>query len=157
MTLAWVPSIRQPPFRRVVNPDQWDGFPDERRRFAELLTRVQGRPVILSGDLHAGWSRDLLLPDVDAGAIAHEFTAPSISGITYAGAIRDRIHLPEWFVRRVLLWLNPGVDHLELDRHGFLALDITPDELAVTFRYHDGKAVVRTLRADGSPDPTHAS
>jgi alkaline phosphatase D len=150
MTLAWVPSLRRPPFRRVVNPDQWDGFPDERRRLAELLTRVHGRPVILSGDLHAGWSRALLLPDVAPDPVAHEFTAPSISGVSYAGAIRKRTHLPEWFVRWVLLRLNPGVDHLELERHGFLVLDITPDEFTVTFRYHDGTTVVRTLHADGT-------
>jgi alkaline phosphatase D len=152
MTLAWAPSIRWPPFRRVVNPDQWDGFPDERRRLAELLARVHGRPVILSGDLHAGWSRELLLPDVAAGPIAHEFTAPSISGSSYAEAIRQRTHLPEWFVRWVLLRLNPGIDHLELDRHGFLDLDITPDELTATFRYHDGTTYVRTLHAD-APTP----
>jgi alkaline phosphatase D len=153
MTLAWVPSVRRPPLRRVVNPDQWDGFPDERRRLAELLRRVHGRPVILSGDLHAGWSRQLLLPDVAPGPIAHEFTAPSISGSSYADAIRQRTHLPEWFIRRVLLLLNPGIDHLELGRHGFLVLDITPDELRVTFEYHDGTTVVRTLRADPKDDP----
>jgi alkaline phosphatase D len=150
MTLAWAPSVRHPPFRRVVNPDQWDGFPDERLRLAELLARVHGRPVILSGDLHAAWSRELLLPFVADGPIAHEFTAPSISGASYADAIRQRTHLPEWFVRQVLLRLNPGVDHLELGRHGYLVLDITPDELTVTFRYHDGTSVVRTLRADTS-------
>ncbi|MAT05333.1 MAG: hypothetical protein CL424_09865 [Acidimicrobiaceae bacterium] len=143
MTLAYAPALQWPPWRRVVNPDQWDGFPAERRRLADLLGRAHGRPVIVSGDLHAGWSRGFL---DDAGtSIAHEFTSPSISGVTYAEAVHDRTRLPSGLVHTILTRLNPGIDHLDLDRHGFLLLDVTADTLTTTFVHTDGTRVVRTL------------
>src|SRR5690606_14725888 len=42
MTLGWMPALRWPPGRRVVNPDQWDGFPAARRRLVGLLDQVPG-------------------------------------------------------------------------------------------------------------------
>lgn len=142
MILGWVPARRWPPWRQLINPDQWDGFPEERRRLTGILDRARGEPVILSGDLHAGWSRELL----NAGhAVAHEFTAPSISGTTFAEAVRERTELPSWLVRRLVRWLNPGIDHVDLSRHGFLVVDVTRDALTVTFVHHDGTRVTRTL------------
>jgi alkaline phosphatase D len=143
LTLGWLPALRWPPRRRVVNPDQWDGYPSERRRLVDLLDQAGGTPVLLSGDLHAGWSRQLLDGD---RTVAHEFTAPSISGCSFADAVREKTSLPAWFVDRAVRSLNPGVDHVDLQRHGFLVVDVTRDELAVTFVHHDGTRVVRTLR-----------
>jgi alkaline phosphatase D len=146
LTLGWVPALRRPPWRRVVNPDQWDGFPTARRRLVEILGRAAGTPVLLSGDLHAGWARRLLDGD---RTVAHEFTAPSISGATFAEAVRSRTGLPPWLVERLVRRLNRGIDHVDLRRHGFLVVDVTPSELTVTFVHHDGTRVTRALhRAD---------
>ena len=142
LTLGWSPALRWPPWSRIVNPDQWDGFPSERRRLVELLERTDGTPVLLSGDLHAGWARRLLDGDQ---TVAHEFTAPSISGTTFAEAVRDRTGLPGWFTHRLVRRLNPGIDHVDLRRHGFLVVDVTPRALTVTFVHHDGTRVTRTL------------
>jgi len=145
MTLAYAPALRRPPWRRVVNPDQWDGFPDDQRRLADLLRRVRGTPVVVSGDLHAGWSRRFLTND--GSTAAHEFTAPSIAGTTFAEAVHDRTRLPQRLVHTILTRLNPGIDHLDLDRHGYLLLDVTPDEFTTTFVHADGTTVERTLTA----------
>ncbi len=144
MTLAYAPTFGWPPWRRVVNPDQWDGFPDDRRRLADLLQRVRGTPIVVSGDLHAGWSRRFL--GDDGTEVAHEFTSPSIAGATFAEAVRDRTLLPQRLVHAILTRLNPGIDHLDLDRHGYLLLDVTPEALTTTFVHADGTTVVRTLR-----------
>lgn len=145
LTLGWLPALRWPPRRRIVNPDQWDGFPAERGRLVGLLERVRSTPVLVSGDLHAGWARRLL----DGGrTIAHEFTVPSISGTTFAEAVRSQTGLPTWFVDWLIRRLNPGVDHVDLRRHGFLVADVTPDQFAVTFVHHDGTRVTRTLRSE---------
>lgn len=146
LTLGWIPAFRWPPWRRVVNPDQWDGFPAERRQLVELLGRVAGGAVLLSGDLHAGWARRLLEGD---HTVAHEFTAPSISGTSFAAAVRDQTGMPAWFVDRVIRRLNPGIDHVDLRKHGFLVVDVTPEEFAVTFVHHDGTRITRTLRSHG--------
>ena len=142
MVLAWVPAWRWPPWRAVINPDQWDGFPRERQRLTDVLRSARGRPVVLSGDLHAGWSRELRDGD---RAVAHELTAPSISGTSYATAVRQRTGMPGWLLHRLLDRFNPGIDHLDLRRHGFLVVDVTPDTLTATFVHHDGTRVTRTL------------
>lgn len=142
MVLGWLPAAAWPPWRPLVNPDQWDGFPHERERLVEILAGARGRPVLLSGDLHAGWVRELL----DGGeTVAHEFTAPSISGTTFAEAVRARAGLPPWLVRRIVGLLNRGISHVELQRHGFLVVDVTPDELVTTFVHHDGTRTVHPL------------
>ena len=135
MTLAARPALRWPPWRRVVNPDQWDGFEADRERLYGVLRRVTGRRVVLSGDLHSSWSRTLSDGD---GPLAHEFTAPSISGVTYASAVREKLPVPTALLARWLRWLNPGIDHLDLDRHGYLVCDVTPTDFVTTFVTADG-------------------
>lgn len=142
MVLGWLPSWRWPPWRPLINPDQWDGFPHERERLVEILERSPAHRVLLSGDLHAGWARRLL---VNGRTVAHELTAPSISGTTFGQAVRERTGLPAWLVRRVVRRLNPGIDHLDLRRHGFLVIDVTPDSLRATFVHHDGTRIERTI------------
>jgi alkaline phosphatase D len=142
LRLGWMPRWRWPPWRPLVNPDQWDGFPAERRRLIDVLDGAQGTPVLLSGDLHAGWSRRLLH---HGRTIAHELTAPSISGTTFAEAVQERTGLPGRIVRRIVRWLNPGIDHVDLDRHGFLLVDVAPEQLTATFVHHDGTRTTRTL------------
>ena len=130
MTLGMRPAVGRPPWRRVVNPDQWDGYVADRDRLYGALRRVPGRRVVLSGDLHSAWSRTLF---DDGGALAHEFTSPSISGLTYAAAVRERLPVPAPLLGRWLRWLNPGIDHLDVDRHGYLMCDVTPDRFTTTF------------------------
>lgn len=146
LTLGWLPAFRWPPWRRVVNPDQWDGFPDERQRLVETIDRAPGEVVLLSGDLHAGWARRLL---DGQRTVANEFTAPSISGASFAEAVRDQTRMPAWLVGRVIRRLNPGIDHVDLVRHGFLVVDVTPAEFSVAFVHHDGTRITRTLRRHG--------
>ncbi|MDW3212736.1 MAG: alkaline phosphatase D family protein [Ilumatobacteraceae bacterium] len=148
MTLAARPALRWAPWRRVVNPDQWDGYEADRERLYGKLRAAAGRSVVLSGDLHSGWSRTLSDGD---GAVAHEFTSPSISGTTYAEAVRDalRLPVPSGLVRRWLQRLNPGIDHLDLDRHGYLVCDVTPNQFVTTFVTADGERHTITLHRDG--------
>lgn len=135
MRLGARPALRWPPWRRVVNPDQWDGFQGDRERLYGLLRSATGRQVVLSGDLHSGWSRTLSDGD---GAVAHEFTSPSISGSTYAAAVREHLPMPTSLLARWLRWLNPGIDHLDLDRHGYLVFDVTSTDFVTTFVTDDG-------------------
>jgi alkaline phosphatase D len=136
--LAYVPSLRPPFVRPLVNPDQWDGFPQERARLFDLLRRGSATPLLLSGDLHSAWSRRL-----DVG---HELTCPSVAGETYADAFRSRTHLPPWVLRTAIRTLNRGIDLLRLDGHGCLLLDVRPDVIAATFSFDDGDVKVRLTR-----------
>jgi alkaline phosphatase D len=113
-----------------VNPDQWDGFPQERTRLYEALGRAKGRPVVLSGDLHSAWFRELRHR---RRHIAHELTSPSVAGESYAFAFRRRTHLPATLLRSAIRVFNRGIEMLELDRHGHLLLDVTRERIDATF------------------------
>ncbi len=142
MTLMALPAKRWPPWKRIVNPDQWDGFPEQRDRLYRLLDRASGRSVVLSGDLHSAWSRTLRDRIRD---IAHEFTSPSISGVTYAESVRERLPIPAALLERWLRIVNRGIDHLDLHRHGHLICDVSPDRFTTTFVMHDGARHVVSL------------
>lgn len=145
MTLAARPARGWPPWRRIVNPDQWDGFEADRTRLYDVFRRASGRQIVLSGDLHSAWSRTL---SNDDGPVAHEFTSPSISGVTYAAAVREHLPVPTSLLTRWLRWLNPGIDHLDLDRHGYLVCDVTPAEFVTTIVTADGARHDVTLRGE---------
>ena len=135
MLLAARPAPQWPPWRPIVNPDQWDGYPRDRKRLVRILRDVVGEPVVLSGDLHSAWSRTLRDGD---GAVAHEFTSPSISGSTYAQAVRTRLPVPAAVLGGWLRLVNRGIDHLDLVRHGFVVCDVTTTEFVGTFVTADG-------------------
>jgi alkaline phosphatase D len=120
--LGWLPSLRRPFVRPLVNPDQWDGFPEERERLYDLLSRGQSSTVVLSGDLHSAWFR---LLRHRRRHVAHELTCPAVAGESYAFAFRRRTHLPAFVLRAVIMLLNRGIELVELDRHGHLLLDVT--------------------------------
>lgn len=145
MTLAARPAVAWPPWRRIVNPDQWDGYPDDRNRLYETVLSASGRAVVLSGDLHSGWSRALQHRGRD---IAHEFTSPSISGSTFAGSVRRQLPIPVSLLTAWLRMINRGIDHLDLGRHGYLVCDVTPEHFTTTFVTHDGDRHAISLSAD---------
>ncbi|MEO6652816.1 MAG: alkaline phosphatase D family protein [Ilumatobacteraceae bacterium] len=145
MTLLTRPAIAWPPWRRIVNPDQWDGYPNERARLYETVGLAAGRAVVLSGDLHSGWSRTLTH---DGHTVAHEFTSPSISGESFATSVRRQLPLPAKPLAAWLRTINRGIDHLDLMRHGYLVCDVTREQFTTTFVTHDGGRHTISLSAD---------
>ncbi len=135
MILAARPAVAWPLWRRIVNPDQWDGYPNERTRLFETMRDASGRAIALSGDLHSGWSRTLTH---GGRAVAHEFTSPSISGASYASSVRRKLPIPPRLLTAWLTTINRGIDHLDLVRHGYLVCDVTPKHFITTFVMHDG-------------------
>ena len=81
--------------------------------------------------------------------MAHEFTSPSISGETYADAVRSRLPIPATLLRWWLRTLNAGIDHLDVARHGYVVCDVTPDRFTTTFVTADGERHVVVLDRDG--------
>lgn len=71
------------------NPDQWDGYPQARRRILEHLRRGGiDNVVVLSGDIHSAWALDVAADPYDraaydgrtgSGAQAVEFVTPGIA------------------------------------------------------------------------------
>ncbi|MGK2946987.1 MAG: alkaline phosphatase D family protein [Acidimicrobiales bacterium] len=105
--------------------DTWDGFPTARHRLIDRLTTVDN-PVVLTGDYHAGMVLDVNQRPFEAGSplVATEFMAPPISSVLFAADVTGR---------------TPQVRQ-QTNGHGYLTVEVTPDELTVAFRVLDDVA-----------------
>jgi alkaline phosphatase D len=129
--------------------DIWDGFPLERRRILRYLDSLQIRDVVfLTGDIHSSFANEVADPvltplDSDSlvydpetgrGALAVEFVTPSITSDNFDETIPGPLaalleyqlnhRLPPPYPGRVNP--NPHMKFVDLDRHGYLVLDLTP-------------------------------
>lgn len=117
-----------------LNPDQWDGYPDARRRVFDVITGSDGgaavaNVVVLTGDIHTSWAMDLSTdpnnplvynPLTGAGSVAVEFVATSITspGLDSFGPFAPLIPV-----------MNPHMKYVDLTQKGYLLLDITPERV----------------------------
>lgn len=149
LRLAPVPALRVPPYRWLINPDQWDGYPRERERLLALLARHRSDGVVmLSGDLHARFHSRLSL---DSGLVVHEITTPSISARPFALAVRRalppaRLNVPNVALTAWLDKLNPHIQSLDLESHGATVLDITESAIEVRSLIRDADDGHWTIR-----------
>jgi alkaline phosphatase D len=99
--------------------DSWDGYPDARLRLVESLAEVDN-PVVVTGDYHAGMVLDVhrrpLDPQTDV--VCTELMAPPISSVLFPSDLGPR---------------NPHLRQ-QLDEHGYLAVELTPDRLVARFQ-----------------------
>ncbi len=107
---------------KAICTDQWDGYPAERRRLARTLGRRGGGAVIVSADVHSSWIFDGPF-DEGGTPVAGEVTGSSVSSTTMGGNL-GRI------ATAVAERVADAMDHVrwvDLDRHGFLVLDVTEE------------------------------
>ena len=113
----------------IVNPGQWDGYPDERERLLRMVADRGGGALVLSGDLHSSWASQLALEDGRGAPVAADFTVPAVSAPTFARALAPKVpggrSLLDWAIRRA----NPQVAWVDTAAHGYLLLDVTPDRI----------------------------
>jgi alkaline phosphatase D len=121
-----------------VNPDQWDGYPPCRDRVFDMIDAAGGNVLVLTGDIHSAWANDLARdpnnPDVAAGGYdpatgagsrAVEFVATSIT----SPGLPD----PDGLFAGIIFGQNPHIKHADLDRRGYLLLDIQPQRVVGEF------------------------
>lgn len=124
------PRLEWPPLRWVINPDQWDGYPSERRRLLDLLHRHDRlHPLVLSGDLHGRfhgrWSA--------RGVTVREVTTPSITAPTFAELVRGAVGpIPPRLLAAWIRLLNPHYTDLDLTAHAASLVTITEADITVT-------------------------
>jgi alkaline phosphatase D len=113
----------------AINPDQWDGYTDDRR---ELLAHLRAQniddAVFLTGDIHSAWANDV---PVNAGtyplsaSAATEFVVTSVT----SDNIDDILGVPPQSVSPVavaaLRAANRHIHWADLDSHGYGVLDVT--------------------------------
>ena len=130
-----------------LNPDQWDGYQPARDRVYDILKGSAAAPavdnvVILTGDIHSAWAADLTQdpnngdvaqggydPGTGAGSHAVELVATSIT----SPAIND----PRGAISAGLRLANPHFKYIELEKRGYMLLDIDATRVVSEWWYVD--------------------
>lgn len=115
--------------RYVVNPDQWDGYPADRRRIMDSIIQNNiSNVVVLSGDIHTSWGNDLPFgpgsydPTSGSGSTAVEFVSPSITSANAS-------FLGNFSNTSIIKSQNPHVKYVNVTRHGYVVIDVTPQKV----------------------------
>jgi alkaline phosphatase D len=131
-----------------LNSDQWDGYAPARNRVYEVLKGGNGQAavnnvVVLTGDIHSSWAADITPdpnnPNVAAGgynpatgdgSLAVEFVGTSVSspGIDSdtTGAIANSLKPA-----------NPHFKYINLNRRGYMLVDVNHDRAIAEWWYLD--------------------
>jgi alkaline phosphatase D len=114
-----------------VNASQWDGYPAERDRLYRLLRRL-GRTsnvAVLTGDLHSSFAAEL--------PVGAEFVCPSVTTDSFARSVLPPVPGASALARRMLLWQNRHVRLADLDHHGYVVVDVTPEAVQADWWHLD--------------------
>lgn len=114
---------------KVLNPDQWDGYPGERERLRRLWVKyTTPNPVVLTGDIHTAWANELPLPGYspadESKTMGVEFVGSSVTS-------ENAVNLPG--VRAELKYMNPHIKFIDLEHHGYYTVDIRADSICVDY------------------------
>jgi len=112
------------------DPDQWDGYSGEREALFVFLEH-NGVPdnVFLSGDVHTAWAINLSRDPMDREAppVGIEVVTASVTSENYDDRAASSAGSPIADVERFLVRENPHVRWTDLDGHGYIVLDVTPE------------------------------
>jgi alkaline phosphatase D len=145
--LKAVPGVVADGGGTFLNPDQWDGYQPARDRVYDILkgnatTPAVGNVVILTGDIHSSWAADLSQdpnnsdvaaggydPDTGAGSHAVELV---VTSATSPGAID-----PQGTAAAALQLANPHFKYVDLERRGYMLLDVDATRVVSEWWYVD--------------------
>ena len=113
------------------NMDAWDGYPAARARLLESALDANANLVVLAGDTHNGWACELAHGGTVAGVefAGHSVTSP---GMENSLSFMDNDRLT-----RELVAFNPQLKWANLNRRGYMALELTPGAASCEWRFMD--------------------
>lgn len=125
------------PLPQYLNTDQWDGYPKARERVYDAIeANAIENVVMLTGDIHASFANDLPRRPLDPagydpatgrGSLAVELVAPAVTSETPSQP-KDAGEL---------VAANKWMKHVDLDRHGWVLLDLDAGRAQGSFFYVD--------------------
>ncbi|HFA51168.1 MAG TPA: hypothetical protein ENJ95_19325 [Bacteroidetes bacterium] len=123
--------------RPAIRMDRWDGYPAERQYIFDFFYKNNiNNVIVVTGDVHTAWAIDLVGkpfdknfydPKTGKGVIGAEFVTPSITSFNL-----DEL-VPKAFATIAKRRLkkkknNPHLKYLDLVRHGYFTLTLTPEK-----------------------------
>ncbi len=117
----------------VVNPDQWDGYPFDRRKVLKnIMDNDVKNVVFLTGDIHTSWANDIPQDGVTynaqtgAGSVAVEFVCTSVtSGSGQVGGLSPAL----------IQSSNPHMKYIDLAKRGYVVLDLNQQRTQGDWRH----------------------
>ena len=161
------------PLPQYLNTDQWDGYPKARERMYDAIEKNKvSNVVIVTGDIHASFANDLARRPTEPGAYDGETGKGSLAVELVTPAVTSQTPSKPKDAGE-LMAQNAWMKHVDLDRHGFVLLDLDETRAQGAFFYvkdvesRDGqdavfaKAVATQsatshFRDDGQPVPERA-
>lgn len=123
------------------DPDQWDGYTHERHRLIDHIVNRGIRDVVfVSGDVHSSWALELRrdAEDPDEVPSAVEFVTTSVTSQNLDDRMGSPPRTTSVEIERIVNERNPHIRWLELDSHGYLVLDVTPERVRAEWWFVDG-------------------
>lgn len=121
-------------------PDQWDGYPFERRKLLEAVRgHAGGNVMFLSGDCHSSWAMDLKLDihDPEDESVAGEFCTTSVTSENLDDQAGWHPRSKSLDVESEIVEKNPHIRWVETDSHGYVAIDVTAERVQADWWYVD--------------------
>jgi len=114
------------------NADQWDGYAAERRSLLEEALAAGVKDVtVLTGDIHTFFAGTVTTTGrIDGRAAATEFVGGSITST----GIRESVPADPAVTENGIRGLNPHLAYVEVSSRGYGVLELTREELRVTYR-----------------------
>jgi alkaline phosphatase D len=115
------------PIAGLYNPDQWDGYPQDRQRVWELL-RARLNPVVVTGDIHAAGVARMHhdLEDTATERIGSELVGTSVSS-TFP--VDDQAELAETLVGEL-----DYVEYINVRQRGYTVVDLSVDAMRYEYK-----------------------
>lgn len=120
------------------DPDQWDGYPAERDTFlAGLRDREIRDVVVLSGDVHISMALELQRDPWDRSEepVAVEFVTPSLTSQNVDDKMHWEPRTRSLEIERTMLEALPHLRWVDLDSHGYVVVDVTPERVSAEWRH----------------------
>lgn len=118
------------------DPDQWDGYPVEREA---LLDHIGGRnSLVLSGDVHVAMAAGLEREPEPGKSVAFEFVTASLTSQNLDDKTGWGYRTKSLDAERELMEVMPNVRFCDMDSHGYMVIDVTPERVRVEWWFVDG-------------------
>ena len=160
LVVGWANPLNRQSTENILL-DIWDGYPVERQKIMDYLEAKEMKNVVfLTGDFHSAFAFEVTAnptlsttynPETSEGAVAVEFVTPSITSSNfdeYTTRYRSRkfeecLNKPcggfPFFNRTNP---NPHIKFADLDRHGFMILDITAEAVQSNFYFVERRDII---------------
>src|SRR5262249_40456932 len=120
--------------------DQWDGYPAERAAILGHVEREGIRDlVVLSGDVHVGLALELSPRPFDPASepVAVEVVTASLTSQNVDEKMHWAPRTESVAVERALLEALPHLRWVDLDSHGYVVVDVTPERVTAEWWFVD--------------------